>query len=437
MALQNSDWYGYLQQHNLPQDTLQTPNLINAATEQAGSPLVGNDPSVGTFHDQWAHLGDSTYGFGASENNGGFGHFNASDLGHNTSWFGQNIAPFIIDAMGGFINPFVGAGVSALQSATRGGGLEGALTAGLTSLGGSLAGPYLSGAANAAPHSLLDFGIQGATNAGIGALGSSITGKDPLYGAGQGAVKGLFNAYGGLGQLGSDLGIAGGASNAMDGGSVGSAFGSLYPGSSNVAPSSGSFQGGSVPLMGTPSNSGSNDNYLSSLFSSSSPGTQNVNVSGTQSPSLFDQAGSFLSSPSNLLGLGIAGAGIAGAMDSGGGTTQSPSSSIGAGLSSFTPERQPGLAPPASLANYTNSALSPDQTLSGIATKGVYGGGNGPEEQKYFLNLINNRLVDQTGHVANDMSGINPIENSYLSQLGLGGYQNPNDLLRGISNYAA
>lgn len=79
------------------------------------------------------------------------------------------------------------------------------------------------------------------------------------------------------------------------------------------------------------------------------------------------------------------------------------------------------------------AGLSPFQQSTNLATQGVYGGGQGPGEQSHFLNLINRRLVDETGKVDKDLSEINPIENSYLSQLGLGDMGNPTSLLEAIS----
>lgn len=99
----------------------------------------------------------------------------------------------------------------------------------------------------------------------------------------------------------------------------------------------------------------------------------------------------------------------------------------------FNPTRAPSLGLPQSLSQF--GSLDQDQQLSNVANKGVYGGGNSPDESKYFLNLVNNRLVDQTGNVGG-MDQLNPIENSYLAQLGLGGYGNSNDLLKGIQNYS-
>lgn len=102
-------------------------------------------------------------------------------------------------------------------------------------------------------------------------------------------------------------------------------------------------------------------------------------------------------------------------------------------ITPFSPSRSPQMGIPQSLSQF--SSLDPFQQATNIATKGVYGGGNGPDENKYFLNLINRQLTTDQGGT-NDKSSINPVENSYLSQLGLGGYGNSNALLQGISNYS-
>lgn len=98
----------------------------------------------------------------------------------------------------------------------------------------------------------------------------------------------------------------------------------------------------------------------------------------------------------------------------------------------FSPKNNPQLQLPGSLTGL--SSLTPDQQTSNLATQGVYGGGLGPEEQQYFTGLVNNQLVDPSGKVGNT-SSLSPIENSYLSQLGFGGYSNSNDLLGAISNW--
>lgn len=98
----------------------------------------------------------------------------------------------------------------------------------------------------------------------------------------------------------------------------------------------------------------------------------------------------------------------------------------------FQASRDPSMGLPQSLSQF--SGLDSNQQASNIASKGVYGQGNGPDENQYFLNLLNRQLVDDSGNVGS-ASNINPVENSYLSQLGLGGYSDPNDLLKKISQY--
>lgn len=99
----------------------------------------------------------------------------------------------------------------------------------------------------------------------------------------------------------------------------------------------------------------------------------------------------------------------------------------------YVASRQAQAALPGSLSQF--GGLDQNQLSTNIATKGVYGGGEGPEETKYFTNLINRRLVDDTGKMSGDLNGINPVENSFLSQLGLGGNKSPYDLLKGINDY--
>lgn len=98
----------------------------------------------------------------------------------------------------------------------------------------------------------------------------------------------------------------------------------------------------------------------------------------------------------------------------------------------FQPSRAPQLDLPGSLSGLSN--LTPDQQASNIANQGVFGGGNGGQEQDYFNNLVNHQLVDDSGKTQ-DISALSPIENSYLSQLGLGGYTNSKDLLQAMSKW--
>lgn len=104
------------------------------------------------------------------------------------------------------------------------------------------------------------------------------------------------------------------------------------------------------------------------------------------------------------------------------------------GSPAFAPSRSGDMQMPGDLSQY--SGLNPNQQATNIATRGVYGQGNGPQDNQYFTNLINHQLIDPSGNVAGDNSSINPVESQYLSQIGLGGYGNPKDLLQKISNYA-
>lgn len=97
-------------------------------------------------------------------------------------------------------------------------------------------------------------------------------------------------------------------------------------------------------------------------------------------------------------------------------------------------QQQSAMGLPSSLSNY--AGLNPDQQASNIATGGIYGGGVGPEESNYFLNLINRKLTNGNGGVANDTSGLAPIDMSFLSQLGINN-AGPNQILQGIQKYGS
>ena len=105
-----------------------------------------------------------------------------------------------------------------------------------------------------------------------------------------------------------------------------------------------------------------------------------------------------------------------------------------AGPTPFSPSRQDQKDTPNSISGL--GTLSPEQESTNLATQGVYGGGQGGQENDYFLNLINRRLVDDSGNVGS-MDTLKPIEMSYLQKLGLGGYGNSNSLLEAISQYHA
>lgn len=98
----------------------------------------------------------------------------------------------------------------------------------------------------------------------------------------------------------------------------------------------------------------------------------------------------------------------------------------------FNPVQANAAAVPGSIAGMSN--LTPTQQSTGLANQGTYGGGLGPEENSYFLNLENRKLVNPNGST-NPLSSLQPIENSYLAKLGLGGYGNPTSLLQAISQW--
>ncbi len=101
------------------------------------------------------------------------------------------------------------------------------------------------------------------------------------------------------------------------------------------------------------------------------------------------------------------------------------------GPAGFSPSRAGDMETPASLKAF--GSLSPDQQSSNLATQGVYGGGLGPDEQQYFLNLVNRQLIPEQGGIQ-DKGSLGAIQNSYLQQLGIGG-DNSNDLLEAISKW--
>lgn len=118
--------------------------------------------------------------------------------------------------------------------------------------------------------------------------------------------------------------------------------------------------------------------------------------------------------------------GIAGTLSGNSGESAAPQSSQSAAPSSEPLARR---TDPGSLPSQFGG-LDPTQQSTGIATQGVYGGGAGRDENQYFLNLINSRLSD-----TQDMGSLKPIESSYLDQLGLGGANNYEELLKKISQY--
>ena len=112
------------------------------------------------------------------------------------------------------------------------------------------------------------------------------------------------------------------------------------------------------------------------------------------------------------------------------GAPKQQSSGMG-GEAAFKPKQESSLQLPGSLGGL--SGTSGEQQSTNIASQGVYGGGTGQAEERYFLNQLNRRLVDPSGKVSGDSNAINPVERSYLSQLGLGGMSDTKSLLEAIS----
>lgn len=142
---------------------------------------------------------------------------------------------------------------------------------------------------------------------------------------------------------------------------------------------------------------------------------------------------------SNSLGANLANASIGSIAGSYAGNSLAdsmvtPKAQGASGPDPFSPTRQGEAQLPSSLQAF--GGLNGEQQSSNIANQGVYGSGNGPEEQSYFNNLINRRLVDDSGKTS-DLSTLKPIENSYLQKLGLGGYSNSKDLLEAMSKWKA
>lgn len=135
------------------------------------------------------------------------------------------------------------------------------------------------------------------------------------------------------------------------------------------------------------------------------------------------------------VGIGsIVGAGVGQNLAEGlsGAKNASPKQSGPSGPAPFVPSQAAEQELPASLSSL--GGLTSQQQATNIANQGVYGGGNGPSEQNYFTNLENRRLIDSGGKTQS-LDTLQPIEQSYLSQLGLGGYSNTNDLLHAISTW--
>ena len=182
-------------------------------------------------------------------------------------------------------------------------------------------------------------------------------------------------------------------------------------------------------------------NYLGSQLAGNSG-----NVAGSLPSRVSGVGGAYGPSPAPSLGLGSVGqsissnilstpvsqiaGNIAGNQLSGALMPQrQPANQTPAG---FVPRQQDALEAPASLTGF--GSLNSGQQESNLANRGVYGGGLGPQENQYFLNLINRQLVDRSGQTG-DANNLNPISRSYLQRLGLGGFASSNNLLENISKW--
>ncbi len=96
----------------------------------------------------------------------------------------------------------------------------------------------------------------------------------------------------------------------------------------------------------------------------------------------------------------------------------------------YAPSQYPAAAAPKSLNSM--SSLTQGQQASGLATQGVYGGGNGPDEQGYYANLLNRQLT--TGGTQ-PLSSLSPIEQSYNSKLGFGNEPDTTSLLGALHQW--
>lgn len=166
-------------------------------------------------------------------------------------------------------------------------------------------------------------------------------------------------------------------------------------------------------------------------FLQSTPAANAGNVIGGDAMSSLAPIGSFAGNAFGGTTTGEAIGSFLGHQSADNATAYNPAPSA-PGIAAFSPSQSPQVGIPQSLSQF--GSLSPQQQSSNIASKGVYGGGQGPDETNYFLNLMNRQLFDQGGNVAQNTNGIAPVDMSFLNQLGISG-SSPTDLLKGISQY--
>lgn len=239
-----------------------------------------------------------------------------------------------------------------------------------------------------------------------GTAGGALTGAGAI--SGSGAIGGLSGDS--LGAAGSGLTdeFASGFSGAPTFG-TGSLVG---PASTGVGSAAGSSGGASI---------------LSSL-PNMNLGTIGSNLNSLTGPTVGNSISSALGPSLSNTGVGAAAGGVLGSQAASGLIDQSPPGPPG-----WKPSQSSASPLPPSLSML--STLTPGQQASNIATQGTYGGGNGPQEESYYTNLLNRQLVDPSGNVS-PLSSLSPIENTYDQQLGLGGFTNPTDLLKALRTWS-
>lgn len=235
---------------------------------------------------------------------------------------------------------------------------------------------------------------------------------------GAGAITGAGSLGGSL--VNDTLSSSGLGSSLTTGG-----FGAAAPSLAGTAAGSLTSTGGSGPgnLGGT--------SLLSSL-GSKPLGTVGSNLNSLLGDSAGGSINNLIGSTAANTGLGAAAGGYLGSsaaqdLMGGPGTPETPPTPP------FKPSRMTASSLPSSLSNL--NGLDPNQQASNLATQGTFGGGIGPEEQSYYANLLNRQLVDDSGNVQS-LSSLSPIESTYNQQLGLGGYNNPTDLLKALSSWS-
>lgn len=170
-------------------------------------------------------------------------------------------------------------------------------------------------------------------------------------------------------------------------------------------------------------------------------GANSIANMGTIGGAVSNTLGSSAANALSSYGPSIAGSSLGGALGStlGGSIGGELGASLGApkakAASPWAPSQESQSSMPTSLLD-SLGGMSPLQQSTNLASRGAYGGGLGPEEQKYFLNQENRRLVDESGNVSS-MDSLSPVEMSYLQKMGLGGYSNSNDLLKAMSQWQA